>query len=101
LVILINRFKLHASGEEFERVFKESGELMRRQPGFIHYRLVRSLFSPDVYTNIAQWEDRESHDRVLQSPEFAEHIKQLGTVAAPGPELHEVVMEGDPAEVSA
>lgn len=101
MVILLNRFTLHASGEDFERAFKESGELMRRQPGFINYRLVRSLDNPSVYTNIAQWEDRESHDRVVRSPEFAEHIKTLAAVARPGPELWEVVMEGQPTEVPA
>lgn len=101
MIILINRFTLHGSPEEFERVFKESAELLQRQPGFIHYRLVRSLFNPNIYTNIAQWEDRESHDRVIRSPEFGDHIKALGAVAAPGPELHEVVTEGDPVEVSA
>jgi quinol monooxygenase YgiN len=74
---------------------------MQRQPGFIHFRFVRSLFSPNVYTNIAEWEDRESHDRVIQSPEFVEHIKALGAVATPGPELHEIVYEGDPIEIRA
>lgn len=103
MVILINRFTVRdgVTAEEFERVWKQSAGLMQRQPGFIHFRFVRSLFTPNSYTNIAAWTDRESHDRVIRSPEFAEHIKALGAVATPAPELHEVVYEGVPIGVAA
>ncbi|MEA2589573.1 MAG: long-chain acyl-CoA synthetase [Actinomycetota bacterium] len=98
MVTLINSFKVHGSGEDFERVFKESTELMCRQPGFIHFRLVHSLRRPDVYVNIAQWEDAASHMRVVQSEEFQTHIRDLAAVAEASPDLYLTVFEGDPVQ---
>jgi len=98
MVTLINAFTVRGSGEEFERVFKASTELMCRQPGFIHFRLVHSLRRPDVYVNIAQWEDPASHQRVVQSEEFQVHIHDLAEVADASPDLYSTVFEGDPVQ---
>jgi quinol monooxygenase YgiN len=93
VVILINRFTLSASPEEFERAFDESAEFMRSQPGFIRHTLVKSLRNPEIYVNIAEWTDAESHIRVVKSPGFAAHIGQLSKVARSEPDLHTVVQD--------
>jgi quinol monooxygenase YgiN len=93
VVILINRFQVHTSGEKFEEVFMESTQVMRCQPGFIRFRLVKSLRHPDVYLNVAEWEDAASHMRAVQSETFQEHIRTLAEVAEADPDLHSIVYE--------
>jgi long-chain acyl-CoA synthetase len=95
VVILINRFTLSASPEEFEQAFDESAAFMRSQPGFIRHTLVKSLRNPESYVNIAEWQDAESHIRVVRSPGFAAHIEQLSKVARSEPDLHTVVQDVD------
>jgi heme-degrading monooxygenase HmoA len=90
MVTLINSFTLRATPDEFERVFKESSEFMRQQPGFLSHCLVRSLTRPDVYVNIAEWESAEAHRSVVASEGFREHIRQLSTVAKADPDLYSV-----------
>ncbi|WP_103533385.1 AMP-binding protein [Streptomyces sp. SM11] len=91
MVILVNKFILTAAPEEFEKVFEASSVYMRGRPGFIDHTLVRSLSNPNIYTNIARWEDAAAHLQVIQSEGFQEHIRDLAAVAKAEPELHTVV----------
>ncbi len=93
MVTLVNKFTVTGTPEEFERVWKASSEFMRNQPGFVSFRLVRSLGDPQVYINVAEWKDAESHRRVLASTEFQTHIAELAAVATPEPYVCEVVIE--------
>jgi long-chain acyl-CoA synthetase len=97
MVVMVNRFELNSSPEEFEQVWKSSSEFMRRQPGFINFRLLRSLRRPDVYVNIAFWESAEDHQRALGSDEFQAHVRDLAAVAKAEPDLYSVVFDGEPA----
>jgi long-chain acyl-CoA synthetase len=92
MVTLINKFTVAGESTDFERIWQESSEFMRQQPGFISFRLVRSLNNPQVYINIAEWADAESHQRVVGSPNFQQHIAELAAVATPEPNLCEVVI---------
>lgn len=98
MVTLINKFTVQGDTTEFERVWQESSEFMRSQHGFLGFRLHRSLNRPDVYVNVALWESAADHQRVLASPEFGVHIKQLAALATPEPDLYSTVLEGDPAQ---
>ncbi|MET9383885.1 AMP-binding protein [Streptomyces sp. NPDC002928] len=91
MVILINEFILTSAPERFEKVFEASSVYMRTRPGFIDHTLVRSLTNPNVYTNIARWEDAAAHMQVVQSEGFQEHIRDLAGVAKATPQLHTVV----------
>jgi long-chain acyl-CoA synthetase len=93
MVILINRFTLSGSPEQFEEAFEESAVFMRAQPGFIRHTLVKSLRNPNSYVNIAQWEDAEAHIKVVHSPEFAEHVQSLAKVATADPDLYSVALD--------
>jgi long-chain acyl-CoA synthetase len=93
MVTLINKFLVTGDTQEFERVWRESSEFMCSQPGFISFRLHRSLNRPDVYVNVAVWESAQDHQRVLSGPEFAVHIKQLATLAKPDPDLYSTVID--------
>jgi long-chain acyl-CoA synthetase len=92
MVTLINKFTVAGESSDFVRIWQQSSEFMRQQPGFISFRLVRSLNNPDVYINIAEWADVESHQRVIGSPNFQQHIAELSAVATPEPNLCEVVI---------
>jgi long-chain acyl-CoA synthetase len=93
VVILLNKFTLTTAPEEFERIFAESSEFMKNQPGFISHTLVKSLQRPNVYVNIAHWESAEDHLRVVSSEGFREHISQLATVARAEPDLYSAVLD--------
>jgi long-chain acyl-CoA synthetase len=93
MVTLVNKFTVTADPAEFERIWTVSSDFMRSQPGFISFRLVRSLQDPNVYINIADWADAESHQRVLHSDAFQTHIADLASVAKPEPYLCDVVLE--------
>ena len=93
MVILINKFTLTASPEQFEKVFEESAGFMRAQPGFIRHTLVKSLRNPDVYVNIAEWEEAADHIRAVESPEFKEHVRVLAEVGKAEPDLYSIVQD--------
>jgi long-chain acyl-CoA synthetase len=92
MVTLVNKFTVAGEPSDFERIWQQSSDFMRRQPGFISFRLVRSLNNPNVYINIAEWADAQSHQKVVGSANFQEHIAQLAAVATPEPNLCEVVI---------
>ena len=98
MVILINRFTVHASLEEFLAAFEESAVFMRAQPGFIRHTLVKSLRDPNRYVNIAQWQQPEDHIRVVTSPQFGAHVEALAKVATSDPDLYAPVLEVEHAE---
>lgn len=93
MVILVNKFTVTTDPAEFERIWTASSDFMGQQPGFISFRLVRSLQDPQVYINIAEWADAESHRRVLRSDDFQTHITELASVAKVEPYLCDVVLE--------
>jgi long-chain acyl-CoA synthetase len=95
MVTMVNKFTVTADPAEFERIWTASSDFMRKQPGFISFRLVRSLQDPRVYINIAEWADAESHGRVLRTDDFQAHITELASVAKPEPYLCDVVLEYD------
>jgi long-chain acyl-CoA synthetase len=95
MLVLVNKFVLTASPEEFEKVFTETAEFMLRQPGFLSYRLVRSDTDPAVYINIAEWTDRESLLSLKDRPEMIRHRAEIKTVAVPDPHFCSPVAEAE------
>jgi long-chain acyl-CoA synthetase len=99
MITLINKFVVQGDDTaEFERIWTESSEFMRSQPGFVGFKLHKSLRNPDVYVNVALWESAEDHHKVLASEAFAVHVRELATVATADPDLFTVVLEGVPAQ---
>jgi long-chain acyl-CoA synthetase len=93
MVTLVNKFIVTGPFDEFENVWAASSDFMRQQPGFISFRLVHSTTDPQVYINIAEWEDAESHQRVMRGTAFRAHIEELAKLARPEPHLCESVLE--------
>ncbi len=96
MVTLVNKFTVTGRPEDFERIWKASSEFMLTQPGFISFRLMRSISDPNIYFNVAEWADAQSHVRVMRSEEFQVHIAELATVAKPEPHLCEIVISHAP-----
>ena len=95
MLVLINKFVVTGSAEEFEKVFTETAEFMRGRPGFLRYRLVRSDSDPAVYINIAEWADREALLSMADRPEMVEHRERIRTVAIPDPHFCSPVAEAE------
>jgi long-chain acyl-CoA synthetase len=98
MVTLINKFlvKDDVDTTQFEKVWLETSEFMRAQPGFLGYRFSRSASDPRTYVNIAEWEDSDAHRQVVTSESFREHVTKLGELATAQPEIFVPVFEGSP-----
>jgi long-chain acyl-CoA synthetase len=92
MALLVNKFTVTGNPDEFERIWTDSSEFMRHQPGFVSFRLVRSVSQPGVYFNIAEWADVAAHERVVRSPAFQSHITELARLAKPEPSMCETVI---------
>jgi quinol monooxygenase YgiN len=100
VLVLINKFVVTTTGEEFEKVFVETAEFMRRQPGFLRYRLIRSEQDSSVYINIAEWTDKAALMAVADRPEMSDHLAQIKAVAIPEPQFFAPVAEAGPANAA-
>ena len=100
MVTMVNKFTVSGNPEEFEKVWLESAEFMRSQPGFVGFRFFRSVMDPLVYVNIAEWASVEDHQRVLQGPDFQDHIRALAALATPEPHLCTLVAEAGAADAA-
>jgi heme-degrading monooxygenase HmoA len=102
MITMVNTFTLTVDdGTDFERTFAEVAEHMRSQPGFVRFHLMHSLNNPACYVNVAEWADREAHDRVVGEPSFFEHIMALAKFATPDPQLYSTVLEAGPVPIGA
>ena len=95
MLVLVNKFVVTGSPEEFEKVFTGTAEFMLRQPGCLGYRLVRSFTDTSVYFNIAEWRDRDALLSLRDRPEMVEHRAQIKTVAVPDPHFCSPVAEAE------
>jgi len=93
MIVLVNSFQLKGAAEEFERVFVETSEFIRRQPGFISYRLVRSVKDPDHYLNFALWDSEAELRAATGLPDFQDHVRLLRDLAATDPRIFEPVAD--------
>jgi heme-degrading monooxygenase HmoA len=93
MMVFINRFEVHGSPADFERLFRDTSDFFRRQPGFLSFRLVRSIQHRNSYVNIAEWESADHLRQATSLPEFIEHSAALRAIATTSPDMHEPVYE--------
>lgn len=97
MLTLINEFVVTGDVAEFEAVLAEFNAYMSAQPGAGGYRLLRSTRRPNVFVELAEWRDAESHQEAVRSPGFPDLVARLRTlVDKPVPDLYETVRAGDP-----
>jgi heme-degrading monooxygenase HmoA len=93
MIVFVNNFALKGPAAEFERVFTETSDFLRVQPGFLSHRLVRSAKDPQHYLNIALWESEAALRAASGLAEFADHAHRLREVASTDPQFYQPVME--------
>lgn len=87
-VTFVNKFTVHASPDEFERIFLDTAEFLGKQPGFLRYTLLKHIDDQNSYMNIADWRDIESFRRALSQPGFTPHAEALRAVSTSEPNLY-------------
>jgi heme-degrading monooxygenase HmoA len=97
-VILINPFSIpKGREEEFLKMWNETAQLMKNQPGFIDTKLHRSL-DPDArfqFINIAHWESAEAWQAAMSKvgPKALELAQQLPFEFENSPALYKVEVQ--------
>lgn len=91
MFVFINRFKVNGSRAEFEEVLGRITAHMTSQPGFRHSSLYRSSREPDVYVEMAEWDDAQSHGAAAQGSGFQTNIGALLKLASAEPAPFELL----------
>ncbi|MER7312129.1 MULTISPECIES: antibiotic biosynthesis monooxygenase family protein [Streptomyces] len=81
----INRFTVRGDTTEFEKRIGQITGHMSRQPGFHSHRLLRSAKDSQVYVEIAEWDDAESHGRALRTEGFQRAVREVQELASADP----------------
>ncbi|MFD7735176.1 antibiotic biosynthesis monooxygenase family protein [Kitasatospora phosalacinea] len=78
MINFITTFTLRGDdAEAFEQLFKEHTEFMSAQPGFLGFRMLKSLSKPGSYVNVGVWADSDAHRAVVSTPEFTSHVRAM------------------------
>ncbi|MGW4438707.1 antibiotic biosynthesis monooxygenase family protein [Streptomyces sp. NPDC004596] len=93
MITFVNRFDVHGSPAEFERVFDRTSLFFSAQPGFLRHRLLRHADQPGKYVNVAEWESRTAFEQALRQPEFASHARDLRELSTSDPQLYVSALE--------
>jgi quinol monooxygenase YgiN len=96
VVTLINEFTVTGDIDAFERVLGEFNRYMSEQPGARGYRLLRSTRRPQVFVELADWDDAASHQAAVRSEGFPALVARLRPLVAKSvPDLYETVRSHD------
>ena len=91
-LVLINVFSVpKGNEEEFLKMWKETAQEMKNQPGFIDTKLHRSLDENArfEFINVAHWESKEAWQAAMSNVA----IKERQTPAEANPALYEVAVQ--------
>jgi len=98
MVTFVNKLTVNGDVAEFWRIKESLTEFMERQPGYRSSSVLRSVGKPNVFIEMAEWDDAESHQRAVRSDDFQARVRGLGALASVEPGLYEVV-GGAPSDV--
>ncbi|MEU9587195.1 AMP-binding protein [Streptomyces werraensis] len=91
MVTFVNKLTVHGDLDTFLSVKNQLTAYMAAQPGYVSHQVMRHAWHPNVYLELAVWEDADAHQRAVRSEEFQALVKQLGPLATPEPGLFETV----------
>ncbi|MFC7896682.1 AMP-binding protein [Streptomyces sp. NPDC057381] len=91
MVTFVNKLTVHGDLDTFLGVKNRLTAYMAAQPGYVSHQVMRHAWHPNVYLELAVWEDAEAHQQAVRSEEFQTLVKQLGPLATPEPGLFETV----------
>jgi quinol monooxygenase YgiN len=91
MVTFVNKLTVHGDLDTFLGVKNRLTAFMAAQPGYVSHQVMRHAWHPNVYLELAVWEDADAHRRAVRSTEFQSLVGQLGPLATPEPGLFETV----------
>ncbi|WP_435272924.1 AMP-binding protein [Streptomyces parvulus] len=91
MVTFVNKLTVHGDLDTFLGVKSRLTAYMAAQPGYVSHQVMRHAWHPNVYLELAVWEDADAHQKAVRSEEFQALVKQLGPLATPEPGLFETV----------
>jgi quinol monooxygenase YgiN len=91
-VILINKFNVDPEEvDEFLKAFAATGQVLKRQPGFISAQLHRGIAGSCVFLNYEVWESSNHFNQAISSSEFQSSIVGLPPSTVMSPHLFKKV----------
>ncbi|MFF3847875.1 antibiotic biosynthesis monooxygenase family protein [Streptomyces sp. NPDC002328] len=93
MVTFVNKLTVHGDLDAFLAVKGRLTAYMAAQPGYVSHRTLRHTGAPDVFLELAVWQDAAAHGRAVRSPEFQSLVQGLRPLATPDPGLYETVEE--------
>ena len=93
MVTFVNKLTVNGDLAEFLRIKQSMTEFMSAQPGYRRSSTLRHVGQHNVFIEMAEWDDADSHQAALRSEEFRALIKGLGGLATAEPGLYQEVAE--------
>ncbi|MEU0580169.1 AMP-binding protein [Streptomyces griseoincarnatus] len=94
MVTFVNKLTVHGDVDAFLAVKDRLTSYMSAQPGYVSHQTLRHAGQPNVYLELAVWQDAAAHQKAVRSEEFQSIVKNLGPLATPEPGLYETVEAG-------
>ncbi|MFE0773062.1 AMP-binding protein [Streptomyces sp. NPDC058861] len=94
MVTFVNKLSVHGDLTEFLAAKSRVTAYMSTQPGYISHQTLRMVGAPNVYVELAVWEDAAAHRAAVTSEGFQRLVKGLAALATPEPGLYETVADG-------
>ncbi|MGR4884860.1 antibiotic biosynthesis monooxygenase family protein [Streptomyces sp. LARHCF249] len=95
MVTFINKLTVFGDVNEFLAAKEPLTAFMSAQPGHVGNRTLRNLDEPNVFIEIAHWDDHAAHQAVVGSAEFRALVAPLVALAKPEPALWTTLPEGE------
>ncbi|MFJ5779703.1 AMP-binding protein [Streptomyces sp. NPDC093094] len=91
MVTFVNKLTVHGDVDAFLAVKDRLTSYMSAQPGYVSHQTLRHAGQPNVFLELAVWQDAAAHGKAVRSEEFQAIVKGLGPLATPEPGLYETV----------
>ncbi|MFJ8546470.1 AMP-binding protein [Streptomyces sp. NPDC093586] len=91
MVTFVNKLTVHGDVDAFLAVKDKLTSYMSAQPGYVSHQTLRHAGQPNVFLELAVWQDAAAHRKAVRSEEFQSIVKGLGPLATPEPGLYETV----------
>ncbi len=85
-VVVMNKFNVGINEvDEFLKIFEETTNYFRQQPGFISAQLHRGIAGSTTFVNYVVWESAADFKRAFNNPEFKSNMANTlpNTVMSP------------------
>ncbi|MFE7777906.1 antibiotic biosynthesis monooxygenase family protein [Streptomyces sp. NPDC057445] len=95
MVTFVNKLNVHGDIEEFLAAKSRVTAYMSAQPGYVSHQTLRLVGAPNVFVELAVWEDAAAHRAAVTGEGFQELVRGLAALATPEPGLYETVPDAD------